>query len=123
MDYLVFSGNSNKSLAQSIVAKLGLRLGDADVRKFSDGEIFVRINESVRGRDVFLIQSTCAPAEEHLIEMMIMVDALKRASANSITAIMPYFAMPDRTEQVSPEFRSRLSLWQTSSRSQVLTGW
>ncbi len=102
MDYLVFSGNSNKSLAQSIVAKLGLRLGgDADVRKFSDGEIFVRINESVRGRDVFLIQSTCAPAEEHLIEMMIMVDALKRASANSITAIMPYFgyARQDRTSE------------------------
>lgn len=101
MDYLVFAGNSNKQLAQSIVAKLGIRLGDADVRKFSDGEIFVRINESVRGRDVFLVQSTCAPAEEHLIEMMIMVDALKRASANSVTAIMPYFgyARQDRTSE------------------------
>lgn len=101
MDYLVFAGNSNKKLAQSIVSKLGMRLGDADVRKFSDGEIFVRINESVRGRDVFLIQSTCAPAEEHLIEMMIMVDALKRASANSVTAIMPYFgyARQDRTSE------------------------
>ncbi|XOB66040.1 ribose-phosphate pyrophosphokinase [Deferribacteres bacterium DY0037] len=101
MDYLVFAGNSNKKLAQSIVSKLGMRLGDADVRKFSDGEIFVRINESVRGRDVFLIQSTCAPAEEHLIEMMIMVDALKRASANTVTAIMPYFgyARQDRTSE------------------------
>jgi ribose-phosphate pyrophosphokinase len=101
MDYLVFAGTSNKKLAQSIVSKLGIRLGDADVRKFSDGEIFVRINESVRGRDVFLIQSTCAPAEEHLIEMMIMVDALKRASANTITAIMPYFgyARQDRTNE------------------------
>lgn len=101
MDYLVFAGTSNKKLAQNIVSKLGMRLGDADVRKFSDGEIFVRINESVRGRDVFLIQSTCAPAEEHLIEMMIMVDALKRASANSVTAIMPYFgyARQDRTSE------------------------
>jgi len=101
MDYLVFAGNSNKKLAQNIVSKLGMRLGDADVRKFSDGEIFVRINESVRGRDVFLIQSTSAPAEEHLIEMMIMVDALKRASANSVTAIMPYFgyARQDRTSE------------------------
>lgn len=101
MDYLVFAGNSNKALAQSIVSKLGMRLGDADVRKFSDGEIFVRINESVRGRDVFLIQSTSAPAEEHLIEMMIMVDALKRASANTVTAIMPYFgyARQDRTSE------------------------
>jgi len=101
MEYLVFAGNSNKKLAQSIVAKLGLRLGDADVRKFSDGEIFVRINESVRGRDVFLIQSTSAPAEENLIEMMIMTDALKRASANSVTAIMPYFgyARQDRTSE------------------------
>lgn len=101
MEYLVFSGNSNKQLAQSIVSKLGIRLGDADVRKFSDGEIFVRINESVRGRDVFLVQSTCAPAEEHLIEMMIMVDALKRASANTVTAIMPYFgyARQDRTSE------------------------
>lgn len=101
MDYLVFSGTSNKPLAQSVVAKLGIRLGDADVRKFSDGEIFVRINESVRGRDVFLIQSTCAPAEENLIEMMIMTDALKRASASSVTAIMPYFgyARQDRTSE------------------------
>jgi len=101
MDYLVFAGNSNKQLAQSIVGKLGLRLGDADIRKFSDGEIFVRINESVRGRDVFLIQSTCKPAEEYLMELMIMVDALKRASANSVTAIMPYFgyARQDRTSE------------------------
>lgn len=101
MDYLVFSGTSNRPLAQSIVEKLGIRLGDADIRKFSDGEIFVRINESVRGRDVFLVQSTCKPAEENLIEMMIMVDALKRASANSVTAIMPYFgyARQDRTSE------------------------
>ncbi|MGE4317391.1 MAG: ribose-phosphate pyrophosphokinase [Deferribacterales bacterium] len=101
MDYLVFSGTSNRPLAQSIVEKLGMRLGDADVRKFSDGEIFVRINESVRGRDVFLIQSTCKPAEENLIELMIMVDALKRASANSVTAIIPYFgyARQDRTSE------------------------
>jgi len=71
---LIFSGNSNLSLAKEVVKILGLRLGEATVSKFSDGEIYVRINESVRGRDVFLIQSTSSPAEVHLMEMMIMID-------------------------------------------------
>lgn len=91
MDFLIFSGNSNKSLAEGIVAKLGMRLGSATVSKFSDGEIMVKINESVRGRDVFLVQPTNAPSDTNLMELMIMADALKRASANTITAIMPYF--------------------------------
>lgn len=101
MDFLVFSGNSNRPLAEGVAKKLGMRLGDATVSKFSDGEIFIRINESVRGRDVFLIQSTSAPAEVHMMEMMIMVDALKRASANSVTAVIPYFgyARQDRTTE------------------------
>ncbi|MGC8925789.1 MAG: ribose-phosphate pyrophosphokinase [Calditerrivibrio sp.] len=102
MDFLVFSGNSNKTLAQGIVAKLGLRLGDATVSKFSDGEIFVRINESVRGRDVFVVQSTNNPAEVHLMELMIMVDALKRASAKSVTAVMPYFGYARQDRTVEP---------------------
>jgi len=102
MDFLVFSGNSNKTLAQGIVAKLGLRLGDATVSKFSDGEIFVRINESVRGRDVFVVQSTNYPAEVHLMELMIMVDALKRASAKSVTAVMPYFGYARQDRTVEP---------------------
>ncbi len=91
MDFLIFAGNSNQSLAEGIVAKLGMRLGSATVSKFSDGEIMVKINESVRGRDVFLVQPTNAPSDTNLMELMIMADALKRASANTITAIMPYF--------------------------------
>ncbi|MCX8083883.1 MAG: ribose-phosphate pyrophosphokinase [Calditerrivibrio sp.] len=102
MDFLVFSGNSNKTLAQGIVSKLGIRLGDATVSKFSDGEIFVRINESVRGRDVFVIQSTNYPAEVHLMELMIMVDALKRASAKSVTAVIPYFGYARQDRTVEP---------------------
>ena len=91
MDFLIFSGNSNKSLAEGIVSRLGMRLGAATVSKFSDGEIMVKINESVRGRDVFLVQPTNAPSDTNLMELMVMADALKRASANTITAIIPYF--------------------------------
>ena len=91
MDFLIFSGNSNKSLAEGIVSRLGMRLGAATVSKFSDGEIMVKINESVRGRDVFIVQPTNAPSDTNLMELMVMADALKRASANTITAIIPYF--------------------------------
>ena len=70
---------------------LGQPLGDANLQRFSDGEIAVSINESVRGSDVFLIQSTCEPVNDHLMEMLIMIDALRRASAGRITAVMPYF--------------------------------
>lgn len=91
MDFLIFSGNSNKILAEGIVTRLGMRLGAATVGKFSDGEIMVKINESVRGRDVFLVQPTNAPSDTNLMELMVMADALKRASANTITAIIPYF--------------------------------
>ena len=102
MDFLVFAGSSNKELAQGIVSKLGMKLGDASVTKFSDGEIFVRINESVRGRDVFVIQSTNSPAEVHLMELMIMMDALKRASANTITAVIPYFGYSRQDRSTEP---------------------
>lgn len=91
MDFLIFSGNSNKSLAEGIVSRLGMRLGAATVSKFSDGEIMVKINESVRGRDVFIVQPTNTPSDTNLMELMVMADALRRASANTITAIMPYF--------------------------------
>jgi ribose-phosphate pyrophosphokinase len=102
MDFLVFTGSANRKLAEGVVSRLGMRLGDALVDKFSDGEINIRINESVRGRDVFVIQSTSAPAEIHLMEMMIMVDALKRASANSITAVMPYFGYSRQDRATEP---------------------
>ncbi len=125
MDFLVFSGNSNKILAEEICKKLGMRLGDASVIKFSDGEIFVKINESVRGRDVFVIQSTNNPAEVHLMEMMIMADALRRASANSITAVIPYFgyARQDRTVEPRVPITAKLiaNLITTAGFNRVVT--
>ncbi|AMK77696.1 MULTISPECIES: ribose-phosphate diphosphokinase [Methylomonas] len=88
---MVFSGNANKALSEGIVRKLNMRLGMASVGRFSDGEIFVEIEENVRGRDVFVIQPTCAPTNENLMELLVMIDALRRASAARITAVMPYY--------------------------------
>ncbi len=87
----IFTANSNPAFAEKIVKKLGLQLGDSEVGKFSDGEIFVNINETVRGSDVFVVQSTCSPVNDNFMELLIMIDALKRASAGRITAVMPYF--------------------------------
>jgi ribose-phosphate pyrophosphokinase len=87
----VFSGNSNVTLASSIVKSLGIELGDAAIGTFSDGEIVVEIKENIRGKNVFVIQSTSAPANDNLMELMLLIDALKRASAKSITVVMPYF--------------------------------
>lgn len=88
---MVFSGNANKALSEGIVKKLNMRLGMATVGRFSDGEILVEIEENVRGKDVFVIQPTCSPADQNLMEMLVMIDALKRASAARITAVMPYY--------------------------------
>ena len=88
---MVFSGNANPKLALSVVQHLNLPLGRAQVSRFSDGEVMVEVNENVRGKDVFVLQSTCAPTNDNLMELMIMVDALKRASAGRITAAIPYF--------------------------------
>lgn len=98
---LIFSGNANKDLALKICKFLKIELGDASVDKFSDGEIQVKINENVRGHDVFVVQSTSYPSNDHLMELLIMVDALKRASAQRITAVLPYFgyARQDRKDQ------------------------
>ncbi|MDB5775343.1 MAG: prsA, partial [Herbaspirillum sp.] len=78
---MVFTGNANPDLAIEVAAKLGIPLGKANVSKFSDGEVMVEINENVRGKDVFVLQSTCVPTNDNLMEIMLMVDALKRASA------------------------------------------
>lgn len=88
---MVFTGNANPALAEGVVKQLGIPLGKADVSKFSDGEVMVEINENVRGKDVFVLQSTCAPTNDNLMEIILMVDALKRASAGRITAAIPYF--------------------------------
>jgi ribose-phosphate pyrophosphokinase len=88
---VVFTGNANRDLAQEITSSLGVELGRASVGRFSDGEVMVEIQQNVRARDVFVVQSTCAPTNEYVMELLIMVDALKRASARRITAVMPYF--------------------------------
>ena len=88
---MVFSGNANLALSDGIVKKLNMRLGMASVGRFSDGEIAVEIEENVRGKDVFIIQPTCSPTNENLMELLVMIDALKRASASRITAVLPYY--------------------------------
>ncbi len=88
---MVFTGNANPELAKEVVKQLGIPLGKALVSKFSDGEVMVEINDNVRGKDVFVLQSTCAPTNDSIMEIMLMVDALKRASAGRITAAIPYF--------------------------------
>ncbi len=87
----LFAGNSNRALAESIAKALKLPLSEVEVGRFSDGEISVHISETVRGRDVFIIQSTCSPVNENLMELLIMIDAARRASAGRITAVIPYF--------------------------------
>ena len=88
---MVFTGNANPRLAQSVAKQLNIQLGKATVSKFSDGEVMVELLENVRGKDVFVLQSTCAPTNDHLMELMIMVDALRRSSVARITAAIPYF--------------------------------
>jgi len=100
---MVFTGNANPALAADVVKRLNISLGRAQVGRFSDGEISVEIQEHVRGMDVFILQSTCAPTNENLMELLVMVDALKRASATRITAAIPYFgyARQDRRSRSS----------------------
>ncbi|WP_448374593.1 ribose-phosphate pyrophosphokinase [Fervidobacterium sp.] len=87
----VFAGNANRVLAEKVASYIGMRLGDITVSRFADGEINIRIEETVRGHDVFVIQPTCPPVNENLMELLIMIDAFKRASANSVAVIMPYY--------------------------------
>ena len=97
----IFSGSSNPKLAGDIAEYLGLSLGKADIERFPDGEIFVRILENIRGRDVFIVQPTCSPPNENLMELLIMMDAMRRASAARITAVLPFYgyARQDRKDQ------------------------
>jgi len=102
-DFMIFTGNANPVLAAEIAQHLSTQLGSANVGRFSDGEVSVEITQNVRTRDAFVIQSTCAPTNEHLMELIIMVDALKRASASRISAVIPYFgyARQDRRPRSS----------------------
>jgi ribose-phosphate pyrophosphokinase len=98
----IFAGNSNVDLANKICEYLNLSLGNAQVKTFSDGEIQIEIDENVRSKDVFVVQSTCAPVNDHLVELLLMIDALKRSSASRITAVMPYFGYARQDKKVAP---------------------
>jgi ribose-phosphate pyrophosphokinase len=98
----IFAGNSNRELAKEICKYLDIPLGQADVSRFPDGEIKVKIEENVRGEDVFIIQSTCPPANEYLMELLIMIDALRRASAGRITAVIPYYGYARQERKTKP---------------------
>jgi ribose-phosphate pyrophosphokinase len=121
----IFAGNSNKDLAEEICKYLNVSLGQADVSRFPDSEIKVKIKESVRGEDVFIIQSTCLPTNEYLMELLIMIDALKRASAGRITAVMPYYgyARQDRKTQPREPITAKLvaNLLVSAGVNRVLT--
>ncbi|WP_447528231.1 MULTISPECIES: ribose-phosphate pyrophosphokinase [unclassified Vreelandella] len=97
---MVFTGNANPELARKVAESLDSRMGNATVGQFSDGEIAVEINENVRGKDVFILQSTCAPTNDNLMELILMVDALRRASATRITAVLPYFGYARQDRRV-----------------------
>ncbi|MFH0783370.1 MAG: ribose-phosphate pyrophosphokinase [Pseudomonadota bacterium] len=101
-DLKIFSGNAHRQLADEIATHLNIPVSKADLRKFSDGEIFVELKENVRGTDVFLIQPTCTPVNDHLMELVIMVDALRRASARRITAVVPYYGYARQDRKNAP---------------------
>jgi ribose-phosphate pyrophosphokinase len=98
----LFTGNANRSLAEEIAQYLHVPVSDAEVTRFSDGEIYVQVNENVRGADVFLIQPTCPPVNDTLMELLIMVDAMRRASASRITAVLPYYGYARQDRKVQP---------------------
>ena len=122
---LIFTGNSNRPLADEICSNLNMPLGKAVVGKFSEGEIKVRINEDVRGRDVFIIQSVCPPVSDNLMELLILIDAIKRASAERITAVVPYYgyARQDRKDQPRVPITAKLvaNLLTAAGANRVLT--
>lgn len=101
-DLKIFSGNAHRKLAEEIAEHLNIPLSEADLKKFSDGEIFVEIKENVRGTDVFVVQPTCTPVNDHLMELVIMVDALRRASARRITAVVPYYGYARQDRKNAP---------------------
>ncbi len=124
-DIKIFAGNSNRQLANEIAERIGIPVGIASVGKFSDGESAVNIGEVVRGSDVFIIQSTCEPVNDNLMELLVMIDALKRASAGRITAVMPYFgyARQDRKARARDPISAKLvaNLLTVAGADRILT--
>ncbi len=123
--YKVFSGTANPEFSKAVAKYLSIPLSEATINRFSDGEINVQISESVRGRDVFIIQSTCAPANANLMELLIMTDALRRSSANTITAIVPYFGYARQDRKAAPRvpITAKLvaNLFETAGIDRVVT--
>lgn len=123
--YTIFSGTANVKFAEQVAKRLDCKISDAGIKRFSDGEISVQIDESVRGKDVFIIQSTCAPANDNLMELLILTDALKRSSAKSITAVVPYFGYARQDRKAAPRvpISAKLvaDLMQTAGISRVAT--
>src|SRR5690606_2170678 len=121
----VFTGNANRPLAEEICKHIGIPLGEATVTSFPDGESFVKINENIRGHDVYIVQSTCTPTNHHLMELLIMIDAAKRASAHRITAVMPFYgyARQDRKDQPRVPITAKLvaNLLTAAGANRVLT--
>lgn len=121
----VFTLNSNKELAQEIADYIGIELGKTSVTRFSDGEIQINIEESIRGCDIFVIQSTCYPANEHIMELLIMIDALKRASAKTINVVIPYYgyARQDRKARSREPITAKLvaNLLETAGASRIIS--
>ena len=121
----IFTCNSNPKLAQDICNHLGIPLGDSYVGKFSDGEIHIKLNQTVRGSDVYVIQSTCDPVNQHLMELLVMVDSLKRASAETINVVVPYYgyARQDRKAQARDPITAKLvaNLIQTAGADRLIT--
>lgn len=122
--FKVFSGNANLPLAQEICAELGCPMAAANVKQFSDGEVHLHIEENVRGSDVFVVQPTCTPVDKHIMELLLMMDALKRASAERITAVLPYYgyARQDRKDRPRMPISARLvaSLLERAGASRIL---
>ena len=121
----IFSGSANRALAEEICRSLGCTLGEASLGKFSDGEIYFQIHENVRGADVFVVQPTCHPVDSHLLELLLMIDAFKRASAARITPVMPYYgyARQDRKDKPRVPISAKLvaDLLETAGASRALT--
>lgn len=122
---MIFSGNANPNLSQAICKSLGIPLGDASVGRFSEGEIQVKVNQNVRGKDVFIIQPTCPPTNDNLMELLILMDALRRSSAGRITAVIPYYgyARQDRKDQPRVPITAKLvaNLLANAGATRILT--
>jgi len=124
-ELLLISGNSNRPLSEEIAKYLNQRLADVVIKKFSDGEISVKINENIRGKDVFIIQPTSAPANDHIMELLLTIDAVRRASAKRITAVIPYYGYgrQDRKPEPRVPISARLvaDIIQVTGLDRVLT--